>query len=115
MDLLLVQTERHCRQLNAVWQPSENNRRAKYYRLTRAGRKQLGEETDEWNRIADAIARDFDTLGVPLVSGRDFQTSDRAGPQAVAARCDCLRRSDGAVCDGRSCGVLSTRAASRKD
>ena len=43
--------------LEADWQPSENNRRAKYYRLTRAGRKQLGEETAQWNRIALAIAR----------------------------------------------------------
>jgi PadR family transcriptional regulator PadR len=43
--------------LKATWQPSENNRRAKYYRLTRAGRRQLGEETAEWNRIALAIAR----------------------------------------------------------
>jgi transcriptional regulator len=43
--------------LDSAWQPSENNRRAKYYRLTRSGRKQLGEETAEWNRIADAIAR----------------------------------------------------------
>ena len=39
------------------WQPSENNRRAKYYRLTRAGKKQLGEETAQWNRIALAIGR----------------------------------------------------------
>jgi PadR family transcriptional regulator, regulatory protein PadR len=31
--------------LNSTWQPSENNRRAKYHTLTRAGRKQLGEET----------------------------------------------------------------------
>ena len=43
--------------LEADWQPSENNRRAKYYRLTRAGKKQLGEETAQWNRIALAIAR----------------------------------------------------------
>ena len=43
--------------LDADWQPSENNRRAKYYKLTRAGRKQLGEETAQWNRIALAIAR----------------------------------------------------------
>jgi PadR family transcriptional regulator, regulatory protein PadR len=42
--------------LNSTWQPSENNRRAKYYTLTRAGRKQLGEETAQWNRIAVAIA-----------------------------------------------------------
>jgi len=43
--------------LSSTWEPSENNRRAKYYRLTKAGRKQLGEETAQWNRIALAIAR----------------------------------------------------------
>ena len=43
--------------LESSWQPSENNRRAKYYSLTKAGRKQLGEETAQWNRIAVAIAR----------------------------------------------------------
>ena len=43
--------------LTSTWQPSENNRRAKYYTLTRAGRKQLGEETALWNRIALAIAK----------------------------------------------------------
>jgi transcriptional regulator len=43
--------------LSSDWQPSENNRRAKYYTLTKAGRKQLGEETAQWNAIAIAIAR----------------------------------------------------------
>jgi PadR family transcriptional regulator PadR len=43
--------------LTSVWQPSENNRRAKYYALSRAGRRQLGEEMVQWNRIALAIAR----------------------------------------------------------
>jgi PadR family transcriptional regulator len=43
--------------LTATWQLSETNRRPKYYRLTRAGRRQLGEETAQWNRIALAIAR----------------------------------------------------------
>jgi transcriptional regulator len=37
------------------WGESENNRRAKYYRLTRAGRERLGEETDKWNRMAGII------------------------------------------------------------
>ena len=46
--------------LTATWELSENNRRAKYYTLTRAGRKQLGQETAEWNRIALAIARALD-------------------------------------------------------
>jgi transcriptional regulator len=39
------------------WGTSENNRRAKYYRLTAAGRRRLGEETASWNRLAAAIAR----------------------------------------------------------
>jgi transcriptional regulator len=43
--------------LAAKWEASENNRRAKYYVLTKTGRKQLGEETAQWNRIALAIAR----------------------------------------------------------
>ena len=43
--------------LSADWQPSENNRRAKFYRVTKAGRRQLGEETAQWNAVALAIAR----------------------------------------------------------
>jgi transcriptional regulator len=43
--------------LASVWKPSENNRRAKYYRLTKRGQRQLGMEAAEWNRIATAIAR----------------------------------------------------------
>ena len=46
--------------LTSTWQPSENNRRAKYYALTRSGRRQLGEETAQWNRIALAMARALD-------------------------------------------------------
>jgi transcriptional regulator len=39
------------------WGTSENNRKAKYYHLTAAGRRRLGEETASWNHIATAIAR----------------------------------------------------------
>jgi PadR family transcriptional regulator, regulatory protein PadR len=41
----------------AFWGESENNRRAKYYRLTGAGRKQLEVETERWGRISWAIAQ----------------------------------------------------------
>src|SRR5262249_43921865 len=41
--------------LETKWGTSDNNRRAKYYRLTAAGRKQLREETESWNRLASAI------------------------------------------------------------
>ena len=44
------------------WTPSENNRRAKYYRLTRAGRKQLEKEASEWQETAAVMAR-FLSLG----------------------------------------------------
>ena len=42
--------------IESEWGVSENNRRAKYYRLTTAGRKRLGEEVASWNRLSDAIA-----------------------------------------------------------
>jgi len=38
------------------WGESENNRKAKYYRLTAAGKRKLQTETQEWNRMADVIA-----------------------------------------------------------
>lgn len=41
--------------LKASWGTSENNRRAKYYELTAAGRKRLREEVEGWNRLAAAI------------------------------------------------------------
>ena len=43
--------------LDSEWHNTENARRAKYYSLTRAGRKQLEVEAAEWNRRASAIAR----------------------------------------------------------
>jgi PadR family transcriptional regulator, regulatory protein PadR len=42
--------------LQASWGTSENNRKAKFYELTAAGRKRLGEETDGWNRLAAAMS-----------------------------------------------------------
>jgi PadR family transcriptional regulator PadR len=42
--------------VQADWGASENNRRAKYYSLTRTGRKQLGTELENWDRISTAIA-----------------------------------------------------------
>ena len=42
--------------IDSEWGISDNNRRAKFYRLTNAGRARLGEEVASWNRIADAIA-----------------------------------------------------------
>ena len=43
------------------WGESENKRKAKYYKLTAAGRRQLQEETGRWNRMADIIAGILDT------------------------------------------------------
>jgi PadR family transcriptional regulator PadR len=42
--------------LDTEWGTSENNRRAKYYSLTAAGRRRLREETDSWNRLAIAMS-----------------------------------------------------------
>ena len=41
----------------AEWGVSENNRRAKFYRLTRAGKRRLERETESWERFAAAVAR----------------------------------------------------------
>ena len=41
--------------IDSEWGTSDNNRRAKFYRLTRPGRARLGDETASWNRIADAV------------------------------------------------------------
>ena len=41
--------------ISAEWGASDNNRRAKYYELTRAGRRALGEETESWRRFAAAV------------------------------------------------------------
>jgi transcriptional regulator len=43
--------------IEAEWGNSENNRQAKFYRLTRDGRKQLSEETRNWERLSAAVAR----------------------------------------------------------
>ena len=42
--------------ISAQWKPSGNNRRAKFYSLTRLGRKQLEKETENWDRISTAIS-----------------------------------------------------------
>ena len=42
--------------ITAEWKPSENNRRAKYYSLTRLGRRQLKKEAANWNRLSAAIS-----------------------------------------------------------
>jgi len=43
--------------IEAEWGSSENNRRARFYRLTRAGQKRLDQETVNWERVSGAIAR----------------------------------------------------------
>jgi PadR family transcriptional regulator, regulatory protein PadR len=47
--------------IEAEWGESENNRRARFYHLTKTGRKQLKEETEEWERLAQAVSRILET------------------------------------------------------
>jgi DNA-binding PadR family transcriptional regulator len=49
--------------LDSEWRQTENARRAKFYSLTRAGKKQLAVETADWTRRAAAIARLLNTEG----------------------------------------------------
>jgi PadR family transcriptional regulator PadR len=43
--------------IGSAWGTSENNRRAKYYRLTAAGRKQLAKEEENWDRLTRAVGK----------------------------------------------------------
>jgi PadR family transcriptional regulator, regulatory protein PadR len=47
--------------IKSEWDVSENNRRAKFYQLTRAGRKQLEAESANWDRVSQAISRILQT------------------------------------------------------
>ena len=66
--------------LKTEWDKSDNNRRAKFYELTRKGRKRLKEETDGWNRLVAAIGsvdilsrrRDVD-VGAGVFAGEVFR------------------------------------------
>ena len=42
--------------VESEWRASDNNRRARYYAITRLGRKALGEEVDKWRRFAETMA-----------------------------------------------------------
>ncbi len=46
-----------CGLVTAEWRMTENNRRARYYRLTASGRRELAEETESWRRAAAGVAR----------------------------------------------------------
>jgi PadR family transcriptional regulator, regulatory protein PadR len=47
--------------IGSYWGTSENNRKAKYYQITKAGKKQLEEETTNWGRLAAAVAQILQT------------------------------------------------------
>ena len=47
--------------LEAQWGVSDNNRRAKFYELTASGRKRLDEETENWDRLSEAVIRILQT------------------------------------------------------
>jgi PadR family transcriptional regulator len=47
--------------ISSEWSVSENNRRAKFYKLTRAGRKQLEDQSSNWERIARAVTKILQT------------------------------------------------------
>ena len=53
--------------ISAEWGTSDNNRRARYYTITRPGRRQLAQETENWERLSAVIGR---VLSVPARSGR---------------------------------------------
>jgi transcriptional regulator len=51
-----LQRLEHRGDIESDWQSTENNRRARYYTITRKGRKALGEEVEKWNRFAETMS-----------------------------------------------------------
>jgi PadR family transcriptional regulator, regulatory protein PadR len=51
--------------ITSTWGASENNRRARYYAISRAGKRQLKTETENWSQASDIIARFVNPLGDP--------------------------------------------------
>jgi PadR family transcriptional regulator len=51
-----LQRLEHRGDIESDWQATENNRRARYYRITRQGRRALGEEVEKWNRFAETMS-----------------------------------------------------------
>jgi len=47
--------------ISSEWGQSENNRRARFYSLTRAGRRQLGVEEENWRRLVEAVGKVLET------------------------------------------------------
>ncbi|MGB6690867.1 MAG: PadR family transcriptional regulator [Terracidiphilus sp.] len=69
--------------IKAHWGTSENNRRAKYYELTKSGRKQLEAETDAWEKLTAAVAQ---VLGTALEESDVQRFVDSASFSFSAAR-----------------------------
>ena len=71
--------------IDGEWQPTENNRRAKYYSLTQKGRKRLNDETREWNRKVAAIARILEASVKirHVVAAKDIARASFAVPQGT--------------------------------
>ena len=76
----------------AEWGQSENNRRAKYYTLTTAGRRRLRDETAGWNRLATAIAA-TDSAGVH----RRLQSRNVNFRESVVRHAPAIRRSSSTI------------------
>ena len=90
--------------VTASWQVTENNRRAKFYRLTRPGRRQLEKEAANWGRISTAITRLLD-LG-PRLSA---ETEAVRGLRTLAARAAASMALP-VVCAGSSIAISTTRS-----
>jgi len=68
--------------ITAEWKQTENNRRAKFYSLTRLGRKQLESEAANWHRLSSAISR----VVRPIAARRSTSTSRRERPPGPRVR-----------------------------
>ena len=73
--------------IKARWGSSDNNRRAKYYELTRTGRRQLGVETEAWRKLAGAVGHILDAVDLLLGAGVKIDVPNRDGMTPLAMAC----------------------------
>src|SRR3989442_15778098 len=67
--------------LRAEWRATENNRRAKYYRLTAFGRRQLEPQRQRWNRASFGVTRVLGGAGGSRIAFRPWCAGPRVGPE----------------------------------
>src|SRR4029453_6444496 len=99
--------------ITAEWKPTENNRRAKFYSLTRPGRRRLDKEAANWDRLSSAITGVMRLDQVLLVRGPGSGRPDHRTTGSGGRHQDAVRPLVTCAHDARACAVSQPRARRR--